>query len=230
MIGTRKGCLEVWEIGSGTIVEKIQAHDGPVWSIDSTADKKGFVSGGGDKEVKCWEYELIESEGDSKARRLGLVHTRTLKVSDEVLSVKASPDGKLLAVGLMDATVKVFYFDSFKFFISLYGHRLPVLSMDISSDSTLLVSGSADKNVKIWGLDFGDCHKSMFAHADSVMKVQFVPKTHYFFTAGKDKLLKYWDADKFEHVLTLEGHHAEVWGLAVSKKGQFVVTGIQLGV
>lgn len=55
---------------------------------------------------------------------------------------------------------------SLKFFLSLYGHKLPVLCMDISSDGDLLVSGSADKNLKIWGLDFGDCHKSIFAHAD----------------------------------------------------------------
>lgn len=53
-----------------------------------------------------------------------------------------------------------------QFFLSLYGHKLPVLCMDISSDSTLLVTGSADRNVKIWGLDFGDCHKSIFAHDD----------------------------------------------------------------
>lgn len=56
--------------------------------------------------------------------------------------------------------------DSLKFFLSLYGHNLPVLCMDISSDGDLLVTGSADKNVKIWGLVFGDCHKSLFAHAD----------------------------------------------------------------
>lgn len=56
--------------------------------------------------------------------------------------------------------------DSLKFFLSLYGHKLPVLCMDISSDGDLIVSGSADKNLKIWGLDFGDCHKSIFAHAD----------------------------------------------------------------
>lgn len=61
--------------------------------------------------------------------------------------------------------------DTLKFFLSLYGHKLPVLSMDISSDSTLLISGSADKNIKIWGLDFGDCHKSLFAHSDSIMQV-----------------------------------------------------------
>jgi len=65
---------------------------------------------------------------------------------------------------------QVHFMDSLKFFLSLYGHKLPVLSMDISSDSSLLISGSADKNIKIWGLDFGDCHRSLFAHADSIMQ------------------------------------------------------------
>lgn len=49
--------------------------------------------------------------------------------------------------------------------------------------------------------------------------------THYFFTVGKDRLVKYWDADKFELLLTLEGHHAEVWCLAMSNRGDFIVTG-----
>ncbi len=66
--------------------------------------------------------------------------------------------------------VQVHFMDSLKFFLSLYGHKLPVLSMDISTDSSLLISGSADKNIKIWGLDFGDCHRSLFAHADSIMQ------------------------------------------------------------
>ena len=93
--------------------------------------------------------------------------------------------GKLIAVALLDSTIKLFFTDTLKFFLSLYGHKLPVLSMDISSDSSLLVSGAADKNIKIWGLDFGDCHRSLFAHADSVMQVAFVHNTHYVFTAGR---------------------------------------------
>ena len=88
-------------------------------------------------------------------------------------------------MALLDSTIKLFFTDTLKFFLSLYGHKLPVLSMDISSDSTLLVSGAADKNIKIWGLDFGDCHRSLFAHADSVMQVAFVHNTHYVFTAGR---------------------------------------------
>lgn len=56
--------------------------------------------------------------------------------------------------------------DSLKFYLSLYGHKLPVMCIDISSDGELIVTGSQDKNLKIWGLDFGDCHKSIFAHGD----------------------------------------------------------------
>ena len=37
--------------------------------------------------------------------------------------------------------------------------------------------------------------------------------------------MKYWDADKFEHLLTLEGHQSEVWCMAVSSLGDFVITG-----
>lgn len=74
-------------------------------------------------------------------------------------------------VALLDSTVKVFHDDSLKFFLSLYGHKLPVMSMDISDDGALLATGSADKTVKIWGLDFGDCHRSLLAHDDSIMVI-----------------------------------------------------------
>jgi len=169
---------------------------------------------------------MVEDTSFSKTtKRLGLTHQQTLRMSDSVLALKFSKDGKFLAVALLDNTVKVFFADTLKFFLSLYGHKLPVMSLDISSDSTLLISGSADKNIKIWGLDFGDCHRSLLAHEDSVMSVQFVPGTHCFFSCSKDRIIKYWDADRFEHILTLQAHHAEVWSLALSSQGHLLVTG-----
>jgi U3 small nucleolar RNA-associated protein 12 len=109
-------------------------------------------------------------------------------MSHDVLTVRYSQtksSAKLMvAIGLLDNTVKVFYDDSLKFFLSLYGHKLPVMCLDVSYDNTILVSGSADKTVKIWGLDFGDCHRSLIAHEDSVTCIRFQPFTHYFFTSG----------------------------------------------
>ncbi|CAJ0843028.1 14536_t:CDS:2, partial [Entrophospora sp. SA101] len=135
-----------------------------------------------------------------------------------------NPNQKFVAVALLDSTVKVFYDDTLKFFLSLYGHKLPVISMDISSDNKLIVTGSADKNIKIWGLDFGDCHKSIFAHQDNIMCVKFVPNTHYIFTASKDKLIKYWDGDNFENIMKIEGHHGEIYSLIIGKHGDLIIS------
>ncbi|CBI30172.3 unnamed protein product, partial [Vitis vinifera] len=224
LVGTKAGTIEIIDIGSGTCIEVVEAHGGSVRSIATIPDGNGFVTGSEDHEVKYWEYQYTQ-EPNQHTKPLMLSHVRTMKMNDDVQVVAVSPDAKYIAAALLDCTVKVFFMDSLKFFLSLYGHKLPVLCMDVSSDGDLLVTGSADKNLKIWGLDFGDCHKSIFAHADSVMAVQFVRNTHYVFSAGKDRLIKYWDADKFELLLTLEGHHAEVWCLSISNRGDFIVSG-----
>lgn len=235
VIATKEGGLEVVDIaGAERVGLPVEAHEGPAWSVVTLPDGSGLVSGGADNNVIFWEWDLLHTgngntgaakEGNGADVQLGLTQTRTMTMTDDVLCVRVSPDGRLLAVALLDSTVRVFFVDTLKFFLSMYGHKLPVLSMDISSDGTLLATGSADKNLKIWGLDFGDCHRSLFAHSDSVTAVAFVPKTHYIFTTGKDGLVKYWDADKFELLLELNGHHGQVWALAVSSLGDFLLTG-----
>ncbi|CAA2975134.1 WD repeat-containing 3 [Olea europaea subsp. europaea] len=222
VVGTKGGTLEIIDVRNGTCMEVVEAHGSSVQSIAATAD--GFVTGSADHEIKFWEYQTTQNPSQD-SKRLTVSPVRNSRMNGDVLVVAVSPEGKYIAVALIDNTVKVFFMDSLKFFLSLYGHMLPVLCMDISSDGDLIVTGSADKNLKIWGLDFGDCHKSLFAHANSVMAVKFVRNTHYMFSVGKDRLVKYWDADKFELLLTLEGHHSEVWCLAVSNRGDFLVTG-----
>ncbi|KAG2501235.1 hypothetical protein HYH03_001042 [Edaphochlamys debaryana] len=226
VVGTKEGNLEVFDLGAAERVHVEEAaHGGAVWSLAPLPNKTGFISGAADKTIKLWQWSVVAAEGGSGARKLRLSHARTIAMADDVLCVRLSPDGKLLAVALLDSTVKVYFADTFKFFLSLYGHKLPVLCMDISSDSQMLLTGSSDKNIKVWGLDFGDCHKSLFAHGDAVMSVGWVPGTHYAFSAGRDRLLKYWDLDRFELLLELPGHHAELWCLGVSQFGDFVVTG-----
>ncbi|XP_068122402.1 WD repeat-containing protein 3 isoform X2 [Hyperolius riggenbachi] len=225
LVGTKTGALQLYDLSSGSELESIDAHAGALWSISLSPDQRGFATGGADKSVKFWEFELVGDESVTQgSRRLSVKQTRVLQMDEDVLCVRYSPDNRLLAVSLLDCTVKIFFTDSLKFFLSLYGHKLPVLCMDISYDSSIIVTGSADRNIKIWGLDFGDCHRSLFGHDDSVMFLQFVARTHLFFSAGKDRKLKQWDADHFQQIQTLEGHHGEVWCLAVSPNGDHVVS------
>ncbi|KAG8825261.1 hypothetical protein FRC17_008781 [Serendipita sp. 399] len=210
VVGTKSGEILLLDIAAASLLESVKAHSSTVWSMDVRPDMGGLVSGSADKDVKFWDIEEKVNEEI---------------MSDEVLAVKYSPNGRFLAVALLDATVKIFYQDTLKFFLSLYGHKLPVLSMDISSDSKLIITSSSDKNVKIWGMDFGDCHKSIFAHDDSVMQVAFIPRTHHFFSVSKDRWVKLWDADKFDLIQKFDGHHGEIWALTVGRSGTMAVTG-----
>ncbi|KAL8671711.1 MAG: hypothetical protein Q9168_003782 [Polycauliona sp. 1 TL-2023] len=232
VVGNRNGELEVFDIASSTLIETVKAHDGPIWTLHVHPDGKSMATGSADKTAKFFNFDVVEEEIPGAKRttpHFKLVHTRTLKVSDDILSLRFSPDSRLVALSLLDNTVKVFFVDSLKLFLNLYGHKLPVLNMDISYDSKLIVTCSADKNVRIWGLDFGDCHKAFFAHQDSIMQVAFIPHNqdgngHHFFSASKDRIIKYWDGDKFEQIQKLAGHHGEVWAMTVSRTGEFLVT------
>ncbi|XP_020288110.1 WD repeat-containing protein 3 [Pseudomyrmex gracilis] len=225
IVGLKSGKMLIIDIASGDILEEVSAHSKELWSVTLFPDLKGVASGSGDQTVKFWNFELIQdSDYLIKAKVLSVVHTRTLKLEESVLCVRISPNNRFVAASLLDSTVKIFFLDTFKFFISLYGHKLPVLCMDISSDSALIATGSADRNVKIWGLDFGDCHKSLFAHDDSVTGLSFVPGTHYYFTSGKDGKIKQWDADIFQKIVTLQGHAGESWNCCVSPNGAYVAS------
>lgn len=206
LAGLKDGRLLIIDISAGDVLEEIPAHTKgtELWSIILQTDLRGCVTGGGDKTCKWWGFELIRDENsESKAKVLSLLHTRTLELEETVLCVKLTPDGRSVAVALLDSTVKIFYADTFKLHVSLYGHKLPVLCMDISSDSKLIATGSADRNIKLWGLDFGDCHRSLFAHDDSVTGLQFISTTHLLFSCGKDGAVRQWDADSFARITNL---------------------------
>ncbi|EDO19323.1 hypothetical protein Kpol_1036p69 [Vanderwaltozyma polyspora DSM 70294] len=229
IVGTREGSLQLFDLASSTLLEnKEDAHETAIWSLDITSDGRRLVTGSADKTIKFWNFQveedLVPGTADKYLPVMKLIHDTTMEVNEDVLSVRISPEDKFLAISLLDNTVKVFYLDSMKFFLSLYGHKLPVLSIDISFDSKLIITSSADKNIKIWGLDFGDCHKSLFAHQDSIMNVKFLPESHNFFSSSKDGLVKYWDGDKFECIQKLAAHQSEVWSIAITSDGTSVIS------
>jgi U3 small nucleolar RNA-associated protein 12 len=51
--------------------------------------------------------EEVREEGGPPRRVLGLHHTRTVKMPEDVLAVRITPDGRLLALALLDSTVQV---------------------------------------------------------------------------------------------------------------------------
>jgi U3 small nucleolar RNA-associated protein 12 len=217
VLGTKNGTCDIIDTASGSCIQSVaRAHHtevsnnndnnkeetgAAIWAVAMKPDGSGFCTGGADKFVKFWNFEGDdETENQNQGDKVRVELDKQLKMESDVLCLcynhQKSSDKLLVAIGLLDNTVKLFFEDSMKFFLSLYGHKLPVLAVDISNDGKLLVSGSADKTIKVWGLDFGDCHRSLVGHTDSITSIRFQLDTHYFFTGSKDGCLKYWDADR----------------------------------
>lgn len=220
LAGCKDGALRIFELATGSEADPVSAHSGAIWSIALRPDKKGFATGSADKTVKFWEFK----NSSTRAEGFKIKNIRSLQVADDVLCIKYSPDCRYIAVSLLDLTVKLFFEDTLKFYLNLFGHKLPVMAIDISFDSKILISASADKNIKAWGLDFGDCRKSLFANQDAITGLAFLPRTYQFISSGKDGVIKYWTDDQYSMLQKLEGHKGEIWAMALSSRANILVT------
>jgi WD40 repeat protein/tRNA A-37 threonylcarbamoyl transferase component Bud32 len=148
-----------------------------------------------------------------------------------VLSVAFSPDGKRIASGSEDETVKVWDVQTGQELLALKGHRGGVTSVAFSPDGKCLASAGWDNTVKVWDAQSG---REVLAHQGDrhfvwVNSVAFSPDGKRIASGagdrGKPGELKVWDAQTGQQVLELRGHTGSVESVAFSPDGNRIVSG-----
>ena len=141
-----------------------------------------------------------------------------------VISVKFSPDGKLLAVGDVKGDINIWEVANYQLVAVCQGHTNKVWSIAFSPDRNTLVSSSEDKTVKIWDVHTGQCLQTLQGHTDRVFSVTFSPQGNKIASASDDLSVRLWDFKK-NKCLTLLGHMNGVRSIAFSPDGKILVSG-----
>ncbi len=148
-----------------------------------------------------------------------------------VTSYATSPDGKILALGAWDGTVRLFEAGTGALLYLLPdGMTEDVEGIAFSPDGTRVAAVSRNSNGAVWDVRSGARQYELRLHEDSVESVVWSPDGSMLATGSWDGDIRFWDAATGDQQPFIEDAHTEgIFALAFSPDGQRIASGSQEG-
>ncbi|KIJ58371.1 hypothetical protein HYDPIDRAFT_119616 [Hydnomerulius pinastri MD-312] len=143
-----------------------------------------------------------------------------------IYAISYSPNGKLIATGTQDKSIRIWDSQSGRMLLDLIGHTDTIRALSFSHNGTQLASGSADHTIRIWNTSSGDTlGESWEAHSDYATSVAYSPDDKVIATAGLDGVVRIWDVATRVKIVEITDHPAAVRCVRFSPDGSHLASG-----
>jgi WD40 repeat protein/uncharacterized caspase-like protein len=133
-----------------------------------------------------------------------------------VVSITFSRDGRLLASGSVDNTIKLWDPATGNQLRALKGHDMTVTALAFSPDDRVLASGSADKTIKLWDFANARVTQTFVGHTLHVSSVAFSPDGKIIASGGADQNVKFWEVASGRELRTVLAGPNERMGMGIN--------------
>ena len=219
--GDWNGELIVWDGDTdGSLTGVIQAHSGPISSLDFSPDSAVLATVSSDKTINLWRTDTWQIQGNPVNVGEGIYCVRfspsgnllaiatgqyiqiwnrsglecIAKWTANCISLAWTPDGtRLLSGGSQeDATIREWDTSTWKQVGDPWsGHTNTIRALAINSAGTLLASASRDNHVRLWRISDRQV-VAAFNHSASVCCVTFSADGKHILCGGADKNITEW--------------------------------------
>jgi WD40 repeat protein/serine/threonine protein kinase/Tfp pilus assembly protein PilF len=215
---------------NGWLVVRSVAGDASVWEASGDRPVHRIDLGGPARQgrsmtviddvlVVCLENSPLTLFDLANGQRL-----RNLRTHPGVATcVAAAPDGRTVASGGSDRSLRQWDLESGECMRTFQGHEAFISSVAWDPSGSRVVSASADGTLRVWDLDQERCVLLLEGHRGPIRDLTIAGDGRFALSAGQDGSVGVWDLVEGSHVRFLRGHSGAV--TTVTLDGEIVVAG-----